>query len=69
MVPRAKVSKEKGPMLNDADGNDTDWSCLMDESGFPSQGTSSADSLSSISSSDDNDSHSSSDTESSNNSV
>ena len=66
--PRAKVSKETGPMLND-DGQDTDWSSLIDESGFQSQGTSSSDSLSSISSSDDSSSDSSSDTDSSDNSA
>jgi hypothetical protein len=50
--PRAKVSKETGPMLNDDDGQDTDWSSFFDESRFQSQGTSSSDSLSSISSSE-----------------
>ena len=63
--PGAKVSKETGPMLNDDDGQDTDWSSLIDDSSFQSQGTSSSDSLASISSSD----ASSSDTDSCDNSA
>ena len=34
---RPKVSKETGPMLNDDDGQDTDWSSLIDESCFESK--------------------------------
>ena len=49
--PRAKVSKEPGPMQNDNDGQDTEWGSLFDETGFQSQGSS--DSLSTISSSND----------------
>ena len=36
--PRAKVSNATGPMLNDDDGQDTDWNSLIDGSGFRSQG-------------------------------
>ena len=32
--PRAKVSKEIGPMVNDDDGQDKDWSSLIDEGGI-----------------------------------